>query len=53
VSRAAAARFREVLALDIPRTWAPRNPDPADGLATAATRASRPEDWLPQLRRQK
>ncbi|MGW5557044.1 GIY-YIG nuclease family protein [Micromonospora sp. NPDC003944] len=52
VGPAAAARFLEVLTLDTPRTWAPRNPDPADGWATAATRASRPEDWLPQLRRQ-
>lgn len=53
VSRAVTARLREVLTLDTPRTWAPRNPDPADGWAQAATRESRPEDWVPELRRRK
>ncbi|GLY26634.1 hypothetical protein Misp04_63650 [Micromonospora sp. NBRC 101691] len=53
VSRAAAANFRKVLALDTPSTWAPRNPDLTDGWAPPATHESKPEDWLPQLRRQK
>jgi len=49
----AAERVRDVLGLDIPRTWAPRNPDPADGWAPSAIRESKPADWLHQLRQQK
>ncbi|GHJ09851.1 hypothetical protein TPA0907_42180 [Micromonospora humidisoli] len=52
-SRAAAAGVREVLTLDMPRTWRPRNPDPTDGWAPPATRESKPKDWLPQLRQQR
>ncbi|GAA2339195.1 GIY-YIG nuclease family protein [Dactylosporangium salmoneum] len=51
VGHAAAAGVQEVLALDAPRIWAPRNFDPAHGWVQAATRESEPADWLPQLRR--
>ncbi|MFJ8476427.1 GIY-YIG nuclease family protein [Kitasatospora sp. NPDC094011] len=43
--------IREVLALRVPGTWAPRNPDPAHGWAIPATRPQAPEYWLPQLRK--
>ena len=42
--------IRRVLALGIPRSWAPRTPDPADGWAEPATHPQAPEYWLPQLR---
>ncbi len=37
------------LRLARPRTWAPRNPDPGDGWAAAATDPPPPEYWLTQL----
>jgi hypothetical protein len=53
MGRDAADGIRDILALAIPRTWAPRNPDPEDGWLQAGTQKSKPEDWrrqLPQLR---
>ncbi|MEU4161721.1 GIY-YIG nuclease family protein [Actinoplanes sp. NPDC026670] len=43
--------IQQARALPLPRSWAPRHPDPADGWAPAATRATNPPDWLPQLHR--
>lgn len=42
---------REVLALGMPRTWAPRDARAEDGWATAATHPQPPEYWLPPLER--
>lgn len=47
------ALIRDVLALDPPRTWAPRNPQEEDGWAVAATDPQPPEHWLPQLERRR
>lgn len=49
VSPAIAAAVQDVLALDSPDTWAPRNPDPGDGWARPATQPTRPDQWLSQL----
>ncbi|MBO8190344.1 GIY-YIG nuclease family protein [Streptomyces oryzae] len=45
--------IRDVVALDRPRTWAPRNPQEEDGWAVAATDPQPPEHWLPQLERRR
>ncbi|MGW2541556.1 hypothetical protein ACWC5I_11935 [Kitasatospora sp. NPDC001574] len=49
-SPAMADALRRVLDLGAPRTWAPRNPDPQGGWATAATDLQPPEYWMPQLK---
>jgi len=49
-SQTMVSAIREVIALGIPRTWAPRNPDAEDGWAKPATHPQPPEYWLPQLR---
>ncbi|MFB7715200.1 GIY-YIG nuclease family protein [Streptomyces sp. NPDC056105] len=43
----------EVLSLEEPRSWAPRNPQEEDGWATAATDPQPAEYWLPQLGQRK
>jgi hypothetical protein len=48
-----AAAVHEVLALGPPRAWAPRDPSPAEGWALPATRPTRPDHWLPQLRQRR
>ncbi|MEV8038567.1 GIY-YIG nuclease family protein [Streptomyces sp. NPDC086182] len=53
VPDAMGALIRDVLALDPPRTWAPRNPQQEDGWAVAATDPQPPERWLPQLERRR
>ncbi len=40
---------RAAMQMGIPRNWAPRNPDPADGWATVANDPQPPEYWLTQL----
>lgn len=45
--------LRDVLALDPPRSWAPRNAQEEDGWAVAATDPQPPERWLPQLERRR
>lgn len=40
---------QDVLALESPRTWAPRNPDQGNGWARPATQPTQPDQWLSQL----
>ena len=40
---------RQALELPIPRSWAPRHPDEADGWAAVGTALAPPTHWLPQL----
>lgn len=42
-----------VCSLPRPRTWAPRNPDPASEWAPAARKNANPAHWLPQLDKRK
>jgi hypothetical protein len=42
---------RAALRMAVPRTWAPRAPDPSDGWAPLADSPQPPEYWLSQLRK--
>jgi len=50
LSRGMVSAVREVLALGVPHTWAPRSPDAEGGWAEPATDPQPPEYWLRQLR---